>query len=149
MTKINRSIDIDAAPQRVFEELSHWDGLARWSTITSSHTGPARCNDVGDEFDQTLRVAGVELQTHWRVTEYDPPHLIAYHATGPGQSSMDMRQTVTDAGDGSTVEIDIDYDLPGGVLGEAVDQLYAERRNEREAEHTLENLKQLLEGQPT
>jgi uncharacterized membrane protein len=149
MTKINRSIEIDAPPHQVFDELTHWDGLARWSTITSSHTGPARCNDVGDEFDQTVRVAGVELDTHWRVTEHDAPNVVAYHATGPGQSSMDMRQTVTEAGDGSRVEIDIEYDLPGGVLGEAVDRLYAERRNEREAEHTLENLKQLLESQAT
>jgi hypothetical protein len=60
-----------------------------------------------------LRVAGVELQTHWRVTEYDPPHVIAYHATGRGQRYMEMRQTVTEAGDGSTVEIDIGDDLAG------------------------------------
>jgi uncharacterized membrane protein len=62
---------------------------------------------------------------------------------------MDMRQNATEAGDGSRVEIEIEYDLPGGVLGEAVDRLYAERRNERETEHPLENLRRLLEDQPT
>jgi hypothetical protein len=31
-------------------------------------------------------------------------------------------------------------------LGEALDRLYVERRNEREVEHSLQNLKVLLEG---
>jgi uncharacterized membrane protein len=56
------------------------------------------------------------------------------------------RATVTEAGDGSRVEIE--YNLPGGVLGEAVGRFYAERRNGRETEHTLEKLNQLLEGEP-
>jgi uncharacterized protein YndB with AHSA1/START domain len=145
VTRIERSIEIDAPPKRVFEALAHWDGLAQWSTVTDSHQGPERCTGVGDEFEQTIRVAGIGLETQWEVTRYEPPSTIAYRATGPGGSRMDMRQTVTPAPAGSRLELDIDYDLPGGVLGDVVDRLYVERRNEREAEHTLQNLKDYLE----
>jgi glucose/arabinose dehydrogenase len=46
------------------------------------------------------------------------------------------------------VELSVDYDLPGGLLGDLLDRLYVERRNEREAEHSLQNLKDLVEGRP-
>lgn len=145
MTRIERSIEIDAPPERVFETLAHWEGLTKWSTITDSHRGPETCTRVGDEFEQTIRVAGIGLETQWKVTRYEPPNTIAYRATGPGDSQMVMTQTVTPAAGGSRLELDIDYDLPGGVLGDVVDRLYVERRNEREAEHTLQNLKDYLE----
>ncbi len=49
---------------------------------------------------------------------------------------------------GSRVELVVDYELPGSFLGELLDRLYVERRNEREAQHSLENLKDLVEGRP-
>jgi uncharacterized protein YndB with AHSA1/START domain len=149
MTRIERSVEIDAAPERVFHELETWDGLRRWSTITVDHTGPGSCSQVGETFQQTIRVAGLDLRTDWEVTEYDPPNLIAYRATGPGDSHMEMRQTVAATATGSRLELRIDYDLPGGALGDVVDRVYAQRRNQREADHTLANLKDLLDDRPS
>lgn len=146
MTSIERSIDIDAPPEAVFTELENWSGLTRWSTITSSHTGPDRCTQVGEEFDQQLRIAGVTMDTHWRVTEHEAPTAIAYEATGPGDSSMRMRQHITATGTGSRLHVRVDYHLPAGALGEALDRVYVERRNEREVEHSLQNLKELVEA---
>lgn len=146
MTSIERSIDIDAPPEAVFNELGNWGGLTRWSTITSTHTGPDRCTQVGEEFDQQLRIAGVSMDTHWRVTEYDPPTAVAYEASGPGDSSMHMRQHVTPTSSGSRLHLTVDYRLPAGALGVALDTIYVERRNEREVEHSLQNLKELVEG---
>lgn len=147
MKRIERSVEIEVAPERVFDALVRWDGLTRWSTMTVSHTGPGSCTGLGDTFEQTIRVAGVDLQTEWRVTEYQPPRAIAYHATGPGGSSMTMRQRVTGMPSGSRLDVEVDYELPGGVLGDVADLVYVHRRSEREAEHTLGNLKELLESQ--
>lgn len=146
MTDINSSIDIDAPPERVFDQLVNWKELTTWSTVTGSHTGPDRCSGAGDEFHQKLKIAGIEVDSRWRVAEYDRPNVVAYEATGPGGSWMRMRQRVVPSGAGSRVELEVQYDLPGGVLGDAVDKLYVERRNEREAEHSLHNLKELVEG---
>lgn len=146
MNRIEHAVDIAAPPERVFTELVTWDGLRRWSTITVDHTGAGSCSAVGDTFQQTIRVAGLDLRTDWVVTEYDPPSVIAYRATGPGDSELRLRQRVTPTASGSRVELEVDYELPGGLLGDLADRLYAHRRNRREAERTLTNLQALLEG---
>ncbi len=146
MTHIERSVDIDATPGQVFAQLENWDGLTRWSTITVSHTGAGRCTHVGEEFDQQIRIAGVPMTTHWRVTDYDLPNAIAYDVTGPVGSWMRMRQRVAPRGSGSRVDLEVDYELPAGALDAVLDRMYVERRNEREAEHTLQNLKDVVEA---
>lgn len=148
MTHIQRSIDIDAAPDRVFAQLVEWDHLRRWSTITVDHTGPSVCASVGETFQQTIRIAGLDLRTDWDVTAYDPPERIAYRVTGPGDSTLSMRQQVTPIDRGARVTFDISYQLPFGPLGDAIGRLYAHRGIERTTAHTLTNLQRLLETPP-
>lgn len=146
MAKFTRDIEIQATPEVAFEALTNWARLAEWSTVTVSHDGADRCSGVGEEFDQQLRIAGVPLQTHWRVVKFDPPRSLAYEVTAMAAGRMTLRQQVTPSDQGSRVEFDVDYDLPGAFLGAALDRVYVERRNEREVEHSLQNLKDLLEG---
>lgn len=146
MAKINRDVEIQVRPEDAFEALVDWSGLSEWSTVTHSHDGADRCSGVGDEFDQQLRIAGLPLKTHWRVVEFDPPRSLAYDVTAMGGGRMALRQQVVPTPEGCRVEFDADYDLPGGFLGAALDRAYVERRNEREVEHSLQNLKDLLEG---
>jgi uncharacterized membrane protein len=80
------------------------------------------------------------------VVEFEPPRSLAYEVTAMTAGRMTLRQQVVPSQDGTRVEIDVDYDLPGGFLGQVLDRLYVERRNEREVEHSLQNLKELLEG---
>jgi uncharacterized membrane protein len=90
-------------------------------------------------------VAGRNLECEWTVTELERPHRIAYQASAPGGGQLTMQQVVSPAGSGSRVELDLDYELPGSFLGDAIDRMFVERRNEREAEHSLHNLQDLLE----
>jgi uncharacterized protein YndB with AHSA1/START domain len=147
MAHIERSIEIEASPEAVFEVLTDLDRLPDWSTVTvKTHEVPDGELKVGSEFRQTLRVLGRDIDCDWRVTEADPPNRIAYEATAPGGGQLRMAQQVRGEGSRSRVELDLDYELPGGFAGELVDRTYAERRNEREAEHSLHNLKDLLEA---
>jgi hypothetical protein len=59
---------------------------------------------------------------------------------------MRMRQEVTATPTGSRLDLVIDYELPGGALGRALDRAFVRQRNEREAERTLNNLKARLDG---
>ncbi len=147
MAHIERSIDIEASPDDVFKVLTDLDRLPDWSTITvSTHDTPSGGLKVGDTFRQTLRVLGRNIDCDWRVTEADAPNRVAYEATAPGGGHLRMAQQVRWDGNRSRVELDLDYELPGGFAGELVDRAYVERRNERETEHSLHNLKDLLEG---
>ena len=78
------------------------------------------------------------------MTELDRPRHVAYEATGPGGAWLRMAQTVEPAASGSTVSFEVDYELPGGVVGDLASSL-VERRNQREVEHSLSNLKELAE----
>ncbi|MBW3577274.1 MAG: SRPBCC family protein [Actinobacteria bacterium] len=147
MAQIQESVEIERTPQEVFEVLTDLDRLVLWATmVVENHDLPDGPLQSGDSFRQTLRVAGLNLETEWTVLEVDPPRQVMYEAQAAGGGRLHMAQRVTEAGAGCRVEVDVDYDLPGGFLGEALDRLYVERRNQREAKHTLENLKDLMES---
>lgn len=145
MAEFVRSIEIAGTADAVFRQLCDLHQLTRWSTITDTHEGSEELA-MGVEFDQSIRVAGVKLPTHWRCVEYDPPRSVAYEATSAGGGRLHMRQLVSSAASGCRVDLEVNYDLPGGVLGDIADRVYLERRNEREAEHSLQNLKDIVEG---
>ena len=53
--------------------------------------------------------------------------------------------TFDEQDDGVKVTQTFDYTIRGGVLGRALNAVLVERMNERNAQHTLENLKTLCE----
>ncbi len=150
MTRIERTIEINRKPEDVFDLLTDLHRLPHWATtVVETHDiadGPLR---NGMSFRQTVRVAGRSIECDWKVAELDRPRHVAYEATALGGGQLTMRQTVSAAASGSVVELELDYELPGGFLGQAVDRAFVERRNEREAEHSLHNLKDMLEGRPS
>lgn len=147
MTRIERSIEINRQPEEVFDLLTNLDRLPDWATIVvETRDVPDQPIHNGSTFRQTIRVAGRNLECNWRVAELERPRHVAYESTAPGGGQLAMKQTVIAAGGGSRVELELDYDVPGGLLGEVADRAYLERRNQREVEHSLHNLKDLLEG---
>lgn len=79
------------------------------------------------------------------MTELDAPRRVAYEAAAPGGGELTMRQTVVPRDGGSRVELELDYELPGGWLAELLDRTVVDAQNEREAEQSLERLKTLAE----
>ncbi len=147
MAHIRREIEIRRPPEEVFAVLTDFDRLPDWATIVAdTREVSERPLRIGCTFRQRLRVLGQELETSWRVTDLDAPRTVAYEATGPAGSRMDMRQTVQPVPGGSTLTLEVDYDLPGGPIGEALDRLVVHSQNEGEAERSLEQLRGLLEG---
>ena len=145
MTRIRRSVSIARSPAEVFARLVDLDRLSDWATIvvaTRGHEVPLR---VGSRFEQTVRIAGVEVDSRWHLTELEPDRRLAYEAESH-VGSLRMRQSVVPEGGGTRLDLEIDYEVPGGAFGEFLDRVLFERRNEEEAERSLGNLKSLLEG---
>jgi uncharacterized membrane protein len=146
MGKIKKSVDINASSDEVFELLTDLDALPTWSTITlETHGTPRKPIEEGDTFTQTLRVLGRSLEAQWRVVALSDRRKLAYEASVPGGGRMEMSQTITDSDGVSRVEFEVDYDLPDDVAA-LLESDVAERRNERELEHSLHNLKDLAEA---
>jgi uncharacterized protein YndB with AHSA1/START domain len=146
MAHIRREIDLTASPEHAFALLTDLDRLPEWATIVVDTRDvselPLR---AGCTFRQTVRVMGRELESEWKVTELEPERLIAYEATSPGGGSLAMKQSLLPENGGTRVVLEIDYELPGGFLGELLDRAVVEAQNEREAERSLQRLKPIVE----
>lgn len=150
MTRIERSIEIERSAEQVFEVLCDLKVIPHWATIAGEFDGgPDRPLAAGDVFRHTIRITGIDVKGEWKVTELERPRYVAYEAKGDLGGWLKMKQRVLPSDTGSRIELEVDYELPGGFLGEALDRLYIERRNEREAENSLQNLKALVEARQT
>ena len=146
MGHIVRDITVSCPPEKVFEVLAHVNRLPEFSPMTVDVKGPERPVQVGDRFEQTVKLAGKELATDWEVVEVQAPMLLRVE----GRSAHNGRAALTDrvtptADGGSRVELEVEYDLPLGFLGEIADKLVIERKNEDDAETILQRLKELCE----
>jgi uncharacterized membrane protein len=146
MGQIKKSVDINASGDEVFALLTDLDMLPTWSTITlETHGTPRKPIEEGDTFTQTLRVLGHSLEAQWRVVELSKDRKVGYEASVPAGGRLEMSQTISDSNGVSRVEFEIDYDLPEDVAA-VLEGDVAERRNERELDHSLQNLKDLAES---
>lgn len=146
MTKIVREVMVSCPPERVFAVLSNVERLAEFSHMTVEvRNGPGRPIEVGDTFEQTVKVFGVELDTQWEVTEVQANALIRVEGRSKSNGSASMTERLTPSGTGCQVELEVDYDPPLGFVGEIADKLVFEKRHEDDAEQLLASLKTLCE----
>jgi hypothetical protein len=149
MSKFVREVVVSCPPNHVFDVLSNVERLPEFSHLTVAiRNGPGRAIQVGDRFEQSVKVLGVEFDTDWEVTEVVADSLIRVEGRSQHSGKASLTQHVTAEGTGSRVSFEVDYDPPFGILGEIADKVVFERRNEEDAEHILARLKELCEGIP-
>jgi hypothetical protein len=144
------SREIDAPRTAVWAVLIDVCRLPDISPSTVDVTAPAELTGVGDEFDQTVKLAGKRFTSTWKVTEFD--HLSRLTVAGsvlPG-THYSMKEELVDAGPGrSTMTLTIDYSLPFGPLGRLAGKLGAERKALDEAGQVLDGVARLAESDGT
>ena len=146
MGSINRSTFVTCPPERVFAVLADVDRLTEFSSMTVAiRNGPGRPVRAGDRFEQVVKVLGKELESEWQVVEVSPPARLRFVGTAPGGARATLVESIQAEGDGTKVTLDVDYDLPLGLLGDAVDALFLHSKNEEQAEEILDRLKELCE----
>lgn len=133
-------------PELVFAVLPNVERLSEFSHLTVGiRRDPGRPVEVGDTFEQTVKVFGVDLDTEREVTEVSPNTLIRFEGRSKGDGRASLTERLSADGEGCRVELEVDYDPLLGILGEIADQLVLERRNEEDAEQLLASLKTLCE----
>jgi len=101
---------------------------------------------VGTTFDTVMKVLGRPIEGHMQVTEVERPRLVTMVGSAPGGGKLTWTTRYTPAGTGTDAEMEVDYELPAGFLGEMADKLFAERAIERDMRHSDENFKVLVEA---
>lgn len=83
-----------------------------------------------------------------RVTEHRADPDGSFHRKGENEGVLSGRLSwgYVPQDDGTLVNFEVEYAVPGSALGKAIDRLFIERSQERATRHTLENLKQLMEA---
>lgn len=70
--------------------------------------------------------------------------LITLTGTAPGGGRLTWSRRFTPAGTGTSSIVELDYELPGGLIGGVADRLFFEKAIEREARHSLENFNEIV-----
>ncbi|CAN5410885.1 hypothetical protein BH10ACT3_BH10ACT3_07540 [soil metagenome] len=156
---VSRQIHIDASAERVWAVLEDVRLLPELSESTVEVAAPERLTQVGQQFAQTVRLAGRSFTSTWTVLEIDPgSHLVIEGSVLPGtryRMTESIEPDPTDArgtgspgatGSGATLSLTMDYSLPFGPLGRLASKLGAEQRAPTEAEQVLAGVKRIVES---
>ncbi len=100
----------------------------------------------GDSFRQTLRLGGVNTKIEWTVDELDEPRRAVWTGSGPARSVAHVVYELAERGGVTTFDYTNSFELPGGAAGRLAGRVASASKGKREAEKSLDALKELLES---
>lgn len=125
MGSISASVELPAAPEKVWTEFSNPNNFEKWLTIHTKWKG-----DVPAEFSQgshateVVTMLGMPNTITWTVDEYDAPSALSISGTGMAGVKVRFDLRVAATGNGSTATIDAEFEgqMIVGALGKAVEK---------------------------
>jgi uncharacterized protein YndB with AHSA1/START domain len=149
MSEVRAQIDIAAPPEAVYDLMLDPERLHEWVTI---HRKVNHADDgepaTGFHMDQTLCLRGTNFKVHWTLTEASRPDHATWEGRGPARSYARTSYTLTPLDGGATrFEYENEFKPPGGMIGAAASRVIVGGVPQREANRSLQRLKQLLEQQ--
>ena len=146
MSLVHTAIEIDAPPERVWEVVMDPHRLADWVTIHRRvERVPAELRR-GSTFGQTLNLRGAPLHVAWTVVDIDPPWRAVWEGQGPAHSRASIVYELRRDGESRTIfDYTNEFKPPGGALGAVAGRVLVGGLSHREAQRSLQRLKQLVE----
>jgi carbon monoxide dehydrogenase subunit G len=145
VTKLEREIHIDAAPEDVYAKLMDPDCLGEWVTIQDELLeAPDGDLKQGDELVQRCKIAGRRFKLRWTVEQAKPPHKTVWRGKGPLGSKARVTYDLAENDGGTRFTYTNEYDLPGGPAGRLAGRAIVGASG-AEADRTLKRLKTLIE----
>lgn len=147
MSTVHKKIRIDAPIDRVWDTIMDPNRFGDWVTI---HRGVTNVSSnpraKGATMDQSMHMRGLKFRVHWTLTDIDAPHFAEWRGRGPAHSEARIQYKLAADGDGATeFEYTNEFHVPGGRLGGVATQMIVGSASEREAQNSLQRLKELLE----
>lgn len=138
--------DVDRSVAEVWDVWSDVQLLPEISPSTDAvEDAPERLTEVGQSFRQLAHLPGRTIDVTWTVTALTEQDHLVIEATAMRGVHLSISETVqvVDA-DHTRLTLTIDYRLPFGPLGRAVNRLGLERRAEAEATQVVEGVVRLV-----
>lgn len=146
MVKVERSIEIAASPERIYDVIMDPACLDRWVTIHAAlESAPRAPLEHGSELTQRLRLAGRGFTVHWKVIENEPARRVVWEGSGPMRSHAGVTYELAPNGAGGTrFTYTNEFALPGGPLGRVAGPV-VRRVTAGELDRSLDRLRALVE----
>lgn len=143
--KVERTVQIFAPPQRVYDVVMDPRRLEDWVTIHHElEDAPPAALKKGSKLTQSLKLAGRRFRVRWTVVENDPCRKVVWEGKGPVGSTARVEYRFAENGEGTRFSYLNEYVLPGGVLGRLAGRPVA-RVTAGELDGSLQRLKSLVE----
>ena len=144
--KVERAIDIAAAPEEVYRVVMDAHRLGDWVSIHEERKdAPDSELAARSRITQCLKVAGRTFTVHWTVAEDDCPNRVVWEGEGPVHTKARVIYDFSEKGEGTSFCYMNEYELPGGPAGKLAGRAVSGVAG-RETEKSLKRLKALLES---
>jgi uncharacterized protein YndB with AHSA1/START domain len=148
MSLVHTAIRIGVPPERVWQVVMDPHRLADWVTIHRRVEGVPRQLRRGSTFEQMLTLRGAHLHVAWTVVDVDPPRRAVWEGQGPAHSRASIVYELRPDGENGTLfDYTNEFKPPGGPLGAVAGRVLVGGLSQREAQRSLQRLKQLLESE--
>lgn len=150
MPEVRHEFRIDAPTDRVWAVAIDANRIAEWQTnIVEIRDVTGRLDHVGARYTAVNKLAGRPLEAEWEVTQAEPNRLLELTGKAPGGGRAMSRIRLLPSDGATDMKVELDYELPGGFLGQFANRLFVERALQRDIRHSSENFKALCEEAET
>lgn len=149
MSVVTAQIVIAAPVQDVWDLAMDPDRTTEWVAISrGTWDVEGDPNAAGFKMKQRLCLRGVPFTVSWELVEADAPHFGRFEGRGPMRSKAVIENRLTAVDGGTRYDYTNEFGAPFGPLGATAQRVLAGGMPEREANGSLERLKEILEGAP-
>ena len=148
MSHLSTTLTVEAPAAAVYDVVADPARNPQWQTLLVE-MGPisGRPGGIGSSYVGYYRVAGRKLTGRFVVTAAERPTLHQVNGTTTGGWTR-WTTIIEPAGPRCSLRIDLEYELPGEIIG-SLFRMLTGNRIEREFQHTYERLRRLVEGAET
>jgi uncharacterized membrane protein len=144
LTRIEKSIEINAPPQKVWSMIA-WEKTPEWyEPFKKVKVTSKEKNVVGETAHISGEIAGVKAEWDAETTERIENEKLGWRSIGgsfTGFGSFDFTPTQA----GTKVSVMMDYEMPYSIFGKLIDKLRVHKAMEKSIDDGLKKLKAIAE----
>jgi len=147
MTKLTKSIEIEASPEKVFAFINDQEKMNELSKGSSegeyTSKGPV---GVGTTLHYVGKAGGSTAEWDMEITEFVKNKKVSMRTIGASKFKMQGSHILEPTATGTKLTNTMDYELPYSVLGKIVDKLRVSKDIEKMMEKELRDIKKAIEA---
>jgi carbon monoxide dehydrogenase subunit G len=147
VTKLTKSIEIEASPEKVFTLINDMEKMNELGKgfIEAQYTskGPV---GVGTTMHYVAKAGGQQAEHDMEITEFVKNNKVVVHTIGASKLKLQYTYDLEPTAKGTKLTSTYDYELPYSILGKIVDKLRVSKGIEKSTEKLLRDMKKALEA---